>query len=134
MRFVLVWLVILGVVLFVRWTDPAHGQATPYPDPCATDVAGCECQRQACFVMRMTEGAAQETHFADDDETATARAGEAYVATAYHARAERTMAAMVRIMTAQASDIRDLAAAQNLGSPTEVPTWRAILPALLRRG
>jgi len=112
--------VVLFVFAVVYLTDPAHGQ-TPTPD-----ITSCETQLALCSIAMGRQHAAEETHLAYDDETATVQAGRDYRSTAEHGQ-------LIRIITKQAADIRDLAAARTW-TPTETPApvWRVILPAVIR--
>ena len=91
------------------------------------DITSCQVQLALCHQAIGRQHEAEETHVAHDDETATARAGEDYRATADHARLVRTITAQAGTVTAQSADIADLAAAR-----TPAPGWRVVLPAALR--
>lgn len=88
--------VIVAVVLPAVWATDAPILAQPEP-------VLCEDQLAMCSMALGRQHAAEETHLAYDDATATYWAGKAYLATYDHARLERTSTAFAAVANATAT-------------------------------
>ena len=93
------WLMVLGIVVVIV---PAV-QTTDRPLLAQTDPVACEDQLAMCSIALGRQHAAEETHLAYDDATATYWAGVAYLATYDHASSARTSTAFASVANATAT-------------------------------